>query len=691
MAELEHSACCDVLVYAWKDGVGQMSEQLGTAAEPRHKIVPPDLPGVGSLLTLMVFVVVVAALYLARDVLIPVTLAGLLSFLLAPLVSLLRRLRIARVPAVLLAIVTALAMILALGLVIEQQIADLAPDLPFYETTIDAKVQTLRRTTLGRLETLMTQLGGQFGSSAPAPAEPLHGRKPPPSGTQQNPMTVQVQSPPPSALSLVQGVLAQILSPLGNLLLVLIVAVFVLLQKEDLRDRLIRLFGSTDLHRTTLAMNDAGRRLSTYFLTQVAINAAFGLIIGFGLFLIGVPSPVLWGLVATLARFVPYAGVVIAGCIPVLLAAGVDPTWHTAFLTLALYLVTEPIMGQVVEPFAYGHSTGLSPVSVVIAAIFWTWIWGPIGLLLATPLTLCLVVLGRHVKRLEFLDVLLGDTPALTPVESFYQRMLAGDPDEAATQAEILLRDRSLCTYYDEVARPSLQLAATDVARGVLTADRQLRMREALIGLLDDLDGHDDVAPARGVEAGPAETSDQRRAAPLRAPPRLEALPAGWASEPVLCVGGRGPLDDAAAAMTAQILGKHGLPARVALHDAVARAALPSLDAEGVALLVVSYMEATGSPAHLRSLLRRLRRRMPGAQIFLALWSADLPADPERDLRGVEGSDDHAASVREVVILCVEAAERHAGGAGGSDGSGGACAAPPEAPSPPALLTADVA
>jgi predicted PurR-regulated permease PerM len=642
--------------------MSEMSDQPGPIAEPRNRVPPPDLPGVGTLLTLTASVVVVAALYFARDVLIPVTLAGLLSFLLAPLVSLLRRARIARVPAVLLAIIMALAMFLALGVVIEQQVADLAPDLPLYETVIDSKVQVLRQTTLGRLEALMTQLGGQF-SAAPASA-PQRGKHVPTPGTQQNPMTVQVQTPPPSALSLVQGVLVEVLSPLGTLLLVLIVAVFVLLQKEDLRDRLIRLFGSTDLHRTTLAMNDAGRRLSKYFLTQMAINAAFGVIVGCGLFLIGVPSPVLWGLVGTLARFVPYAGVLIASALPLLLAAGVDPTWHTTFLTLALYLVTEPIMGQVVEPLAYGHSTGLSPVSVVIAAIFWTWIWGPIGLLLATPLTLCLVVLGRHVKRLEFLDVLLGDRPALTPVESFYQRMLAGDPDEAATQAEILLRDRSLCTYYDEVALRSLQMAATDVVRGVLTAERQLRMRDALIGLLDDLDAHDDVAPAGAADDGPAAATpyEPRRVAPLRAPPRLETLPQDWTGNaPVLCVGGRGPLDDAAAAMTAQILGKHGVPAQVAQHEAVARAALASLDVSGVALVVVSYMEATGSPAHLRSLLRRLRRHMPAAPIFLALWSADLPPDPERDLRHMEGVDDQAASLRELITLCVEFAERLAG------------------------------
>jgi hypothetical protein len=513
----------------------------------------------------------------------------------------------------------------------------------------------------------MSQMGGSFGGIPNAGSNgAARGKHAPPAGTSQNPMTVQVQTPPPTAMDLVQSVLGQILSPLGTLLLVLIVAVFVLLQKEDLRDRLIRLFGSTDLHRTTLAMNDAGRRLSKYFLTQLAINAAFGMIISVGLLVVGVPSPVLWGLVGMLARFVPYAGVVIAAVGPLLLAAGVDPTWHMTLLTIGLYLVVEPIMGQVVEPLAYGHSTGLSPVSVVIAAIFWTWIWGPIGLLLSTPLTLCLVVLGRHVKRLEFLDVLLGDRPALSPVESFYQRLLAGDPDEAATQAETLLRDRSLSAYYDEVALRSLQLAAADAARGVLTHERQLRMRDSMNGLLEDLDVHDDVLPAPGrADDGPA--ADQHiegdaSAADRSLPPTLASLPATWLGDlPVLCVGGRGPLDDAAAAILAQILAKHGLPAAVAQHESVARAALAELDMRDVSLLVVSYMEATGSPAHLRSLLRRLRQRVPGVGIILALWSSDSPSEPERDLRQVDGIDDFATTLRDVVARCVEHAQRDAG------------------------------
>jgi predicted PurR-regulated permease PerM len=632
-----------------------------------RKIASPELPGVNTLLTLTVCVVVVAALYCAREVLIPVTLAGLLSFLLAPIVSLLRRARVPRIGAVLLSILTAMALILALGVVIEQQIADLAPDLPYYQYEIETKIETLRKTTLGRAEPLLSQLGGHFGAAPAPPAPPPgpHEKHAAPVGSTQNPMTVLVQSPPPSAASIAQDILSTVLSPLGTLLLVVIVAVFVLMQKEDLRDRLIRLFGSTDLHRTTLAMNDAGRRLSTYFLTQLGINAAFGVIIGAGLFMIGIPGSVLWGLVAMLARFVPYAGVFIAGAVPVLLAAGTDPTWHDTLVTVALYLVVEPIIGQVIEPLAYGHSTGLSPVSIVIAAIFWTWIWGPIGLLLSTPLTLCLVVLGRHVKRLEFLDVLLGDRPALTPVESFYQRILAGDPDEAVGQAEFLLRDRPLSAYYDEVALPSLQLAAVDAARGVLTEDRQLRMREAVQGLLDDLDVHDDTLPAaHSGDDGPAATPRLEGDAappPMSVPPSLDSLPPDMTSRaPVLCIGGRNPLDDAAAAMLAQILTKHGLPAQPLTFDRVTRAALPDQDLHGAALLVVSYMEATGTVTHLRALIRRLRQKAPAATVILGLWPAELPETDDdtqtlaASLREIPGIGDFASTLRDTATLCIE-------------------------------------
>ena len=234
---------------------------------------------------------------------------------------------------------------------------------------------------------------------------------------------------------------------------------------------------------------------SGYFLAQLAINTCFGVVATVGLFFIGVPSPALWGITSALLRFVPYIGPVIAALLPAALAAAVDPGWSMVLWTLGLYVVSESITGQVIEPLIYGHSTGLSPAAVVIAAIFWTWLWGPIGLVLSTPLTLCLVVLGRHVDRLEFFDVMLGDRPALTPVENFYQRMLADDPDEAQHQAELMLKERSLTAYYDEVALKGLQLAANDVLRGALDPLKLERIRDNVQSLVDDLASHEDRDP----------------------------------------------------------------------------------------------------------------------------------------------------------------------------------------------------
>jgi predicted PurR-regulated permease PerM len=590
-------------------------------------VAPTELPEVNSLLTLAVGVVVIVSLYLARDVLIPITLAVLLSFLLAPLASVLRRAHLPRTASVLLAVLLALGVIIGVGSVIGLQLASLSDGFPRYETALRIKVDTVRAMALREALALQGSLGGTPEKSVPATvAAPQRV----PQGTAQSPVTVQVQKNQPTPLDLVRSLAGPVLSPLGTTALVLVVAVFILLQEDDLRDRMIRLFGSSDLHRTTLAMNDAARRLSKYFLTQLGINAGFGVLITVGLTALGVPSPALWGLIATLLRFVPYVGVYLSAAAPVALAAAVAPGWSQAVWTLGLFLGSELIVGQAIEPFAYGHSTGLSPVSVVVATIFWTWIWGPIGLLLATPLTLCLVVLGRHVKRLEFLDVLLGDRPALTPVESLYQRMLANDPEEAATQAEALLRERSLSAYYDEVALRALMLAAHDVRRGVLTRERQLVMRDAICGLVEDLDEYDDKIPDPdraddGAAAPPEAEQAIPRTPPLvrTAPPEAD-LPESWRGPAaVLCLGGRSPLDDAAAAMLAQLLKKHGLGAHMDTHEALSRTAITRLDLSGTGAICVSYMEETGSAAHLRFLLRRLRQRAPQAHIVVALWAMD--------------------------------------------------------------------
>jgi hypothetical protein len=440
----------------------------------------------------------------------------------------------------------------------------------------------------------------------------------------------------------------------------------------------IRLFGSRDLHRTTTVMDEAARRLSRYFVSQLGLNAGVGVVIGAGLFLIGVPSPILWGILAALLRLVPYVGIWISATLATALAAAVSPGWAMAIWSLALFVTVELLVGQVVEPLLYGRSTGLSPFSVVVAAIFWSWIWGPIGLILSTPLTLCLLVLGRHVRRLEFLDVLLGDQPALTPIENFYQRALAGDPDEAIEQAEALLRERSLSAYYDEVAIKGLQLAANDVIRGSVTAPQLARIEATTNDLVDGLDGYEDrepvplaaeddwsaagpMAPANGETTKPKLASTSALAVAPVEPARRAAgndavngAPTAFlpANSRVLCIPGRGPLDSLATTILLQLLGKHGFAARSLPHEAASRASIDSLDADDVGIVCIFYLQIDGIPSHLRYMVRRIRARLPKVSIVVGLWEQEDTDKWSADLQSAMGAECYATSLQEVLAAC---------------------------------------
>ncbi len=617
-------------------------------------------------ITLIVTLAIVAALYFAREVLIPLTLAVLLSIILAPLVSLLRRLRIGRITAVLLAVAMAIGIICAIGGLIGTQIAELADNIPAYAARIETKAAAVRSYATDEISHAVSRLG----YSAAPEAKPTPGTKPPalgaPAKDNAKPTPVEVHQPDPSPLELAERYLSPILSPLGTVGIVFIVAIFILLQQEDLRDRLIRLFGAADLRRTTVALDDGGRRLSRYFLTQLAVNTAFGTILGVALLVIGVPSPLLWGVLAGLLRFVPYIGSLIAALFPMALAAAVEPGWSMVLWTGGLFFVIEAIAGQFVEPLLYGNSTGLSPISVVVAAIFWSWLWWPIGLILSTPLSLCLVVLGRHVEQLEFLDIMLGDRPALTPVESFYQRMLAADQDEASDHAELLLKELSLTAYYDEVALPGLELAAVDAQRNVLSADQLSRIKETIKELVQDLEGHLDKKPAATKSEDIAGPSPEDQALSNLPPPDSvegggKGLAAIWRGEtPVLCVAGRGPLDEAVAAMLCQLLSKHGIGARVAPYEAATRGNINLLQTEDVALVCVSYLDVGGKSAHLRYLLQRLRQRMPTTPFVVGLWPSDNTAGPQQMLRAEFGANHYARTLREAVETCVTLAKASA-------------------------------
>ncbi|MFD0935362.1 AI-2E family transporter, partial [Methylobacterium trifolii] len=443
-----------------------MSDDPVTAQRLKH-----GLPVIVALASFLLIAGGMAALYFGRDILVPVTLAILLSFVLVPAVRILRRIRVPRVPAVLLVVVVVFGALFGIGSLIASEGAQLAADLPRYSMVMQEKIKALRGATAGtgtlsRIVDMVQDLG-----TALQPPPPVERQGTP--GSAGHPFTVEIKAAKAGVLETVQTFAGPILHPLATTGLILLFTIFILLQREDLRNRAIRLAGSGDLRRTTAAIDDAASRLSRFFLAQLALNVAFGLVIGVGLWLIGLPSPTLFGVIAAILRFVPYVGAAIGALLPLVIAGAVDPGWSMVIYTAALFLVVEPIAGHVIEPLLYGHSTGLSPIAVILSATIWTFLWGPIGLVLATPLTVCLVVLGRHVERLWYLDVLLGDQPALAPPEIFYQRMLANDPAEAIEQGRQFLKERALVTYYDEVVLAGLLLAQEDLSRGTLDRERQ--------------------------------------------------------------------------------------------------------------------------------------------------------------------------------------------------------------------------
>ncbi|MFM0340062.1 AI-2E family transporter [Paraburkholderia fungorum] len=647
------------------NGKGQFPDPHGVRPAARIQ-APAAAFGVDGVIALAIGVTVVACLYFARAVLIPITLAILLSFLVAPLANSLGRLKLGRVASVFAAVVMSVSVIVMLGAVIATQMTDLAVGIPRYQATIERKVEAMHSLTIGKLNRLAGAAGQALQRATIEPPQPQPPRDAASSSSSHPPaaVPVEVREPVPTPFELARRVLSPAISPLETAFIVFVVMVVILLQRDDLRDRAIRLFGSRDLHRTTTVMDEAARRLSRYFVSQLGVNAGVGVVIGAGLFSIGVPSPILWGILAALLRLVPYVGIWISATLATALAAAVSPGWTMAIWSLALFVTVELLVGQVVEPLLYGRSTGLSPFSVVVAAIFWSWIWGPIGLILSTPLTLCLLVLGRHVRRLEFLDVLLGDQPALTPIENFYQRALAGDPDEALEQAEVLLRDRSLSTYYDEVTIKGLQLAANDVLRGSVTATQLARIEATTNDLVDGLDSYEDREPApRAVgddwsAAGPLAPSAETSVAPV---PQTagkvvtvdgDGAKAHGAANRVLCIPGRGPLDPLATTILLQLLGKHGFAGRALPHEAASRASIESLDADDVRIVCILYLQIDGIPSHLRYLVRRIRARLPHASIVVGLWLAEETDKWSVDLQSAIGAGCYATSLREVIAAC---------------------------------------
>jgi predicted PurR-regulated permease PerM len=611
---------------------------------------------------------IVAALYFGRDVFVPLALSILLSFVLAPLVRALQNFRVPRAIAVIGVVLLAFSIIFAIGGVIAAQMTQLAGELPRYESNMRAKIQSVRGTaatnnTLERAADVLQDLGKELNKPKEAPSAAAVAPKANPVPAQDaRPIPVEVRQPPPTALESIAALISPLLHPLMTSGIVIIFVIFTLLQREDLRNRLIKLAGSHDLQKTTVALNDAAQRLSRLFLSQLALNSAFGLVIGTGLWFIGIPSAVLWGILAGILRFVPYIGVFIAIVFPLALAVAVDPGWSLLLWTAALFLIVEPLVGQVIEPLLYGRSTGLSPLAVVLSATFWTALWGPIGLVLATPLTICLVVLGRHVENLQFLDVMFGDRPPLSPPQLFYQRMLAEDPAEALDNAEQFLKEMPLVTYYDEVALKGLKLAQADLNRDALDALHVQRIRDSVMELVKELDDHEDQqAKKESAQDVEAASAGLVKGSPVGDLPILakDELAGHWRGEnPILCVPGRPGLDEAVASMLAQILSKHGISTRVEGVDAIANANTFRSGKNGIEMVCVSFLN-TSSLAQMRFTMRRLRRRLPDVTIVLGSW---IPENDSATLADAVKADFAAVTLHDAAKLCLEQASANPAG-----------------------------
>ena len=444
---------------------------MSIVSEAREKLKAPDS-------SLLPAILVMATLYFGREVFVPLALAALLSFLLVPVSALLERWGMRRTPAGLLVVFLSLVAVTALGWVMLGQIYNLAVELPQYKENINQKIESLHLHSAGRLSNTLAMLAEETkqlrGDASPAtttvlpdaPRPHIRNRsktasepsKDQLSGQTDQPVTVRVEQPEESVATLVNRTIAPLIHPLTTTFVVVVFLAFMLVGREDLRDRGIRLAGRGRMQVTTSAMEDAGRRVGRYLRMQLIVNVAFGFIAGSCLWLIGVPNPLLWGLLICLLRFVPFIGIFLAAAGPLFLSIAVSPHWGVVLWTALLFLVLELITGNIVEPLLYSSSTGLSPIAVLIAAIFWTLLWGLPGLLLSTPLTVCLVVIGRQVPHLQYLDVLFGDETALPPPERFYQRLLSSNNHEARALLDGLFAAKSKELVYDSVVIPVLTL-----------------------------------------------------------------------------------------------------------------------------------------------------------------------------------------------------------------------------------------
>jgi predicted PurR-regulated permease PerM len=558
-------------------------------------------------------IVAAAVLYLAKDVFLPLSIAMLITFALSPLVTRLRRLGLPKLLTVIAVVTAAFAVIALFLLVVAGQLTTLAQNLPAFQANILTKVDTLSDADdpngiAARLSRMVAAINSEIGAALPAGDGDAAAPQ-----VETRPLPVEVVEPQ-SAVGILQDLVLPLISPIATSGLVIVVVVFMLLERENLRDRFIRLVGSSDLHRTTQVLEEAGGRVARYLMTQLLVNVIYAVPIGVGLWFIGVPNALLWGLLTLVLRFVPYIGSVLSAAFPLFLAFAVAPGWSAVLWTAALFLAVEFITSNAIEPYLYGSRTGVSPLAIIVAAIAWTWIWGPLGLVLSTPLTVCLVVLGRHIPQFELFDILFGDEPVLAPHSRLYQRLLAGDAMESTFRAEEALEDQYLAEYYQTTAIPALLLAQNDRDRDVLTLAQQERLAAVAMTMVGDLGAV--AAEERDEDGEDADGGD---------PQACGTAEPDFAGDGfrVACVGGRSAIDDVSAAMLAQAMTVEGADAGSRSHEDLSPSRFRTLGTGDRDCLVLCFLDAAPSRTSLLH-VRRIKRAAPHLRVGVVIWQ--MPA-----------------------------------------------------------------
>ncbi len=551
-----------------------------------------------------ILVAVVAVLYLAREILIPLAFAITLTLVMSPAVDWLQKLHFPRVASVFLVMTVSLLVTGGISFVIFNQLVDVANEIPSYQENIRSKIQAMRAPSqggVGRAAERLKALEKELTQEPAAAVAPSDGRKRT-SAPPTRPMAVEIVEPSANVLQSTRDLAQPFLGPLGMFGVILIFTVFLLIEKTDLRNRLLYLAGLDRLNLMTQALDDAAQRVSRYLMLQLLVNVIFGFLCGLGLYLIHLPYAVLWGAVAAILRIVPYVGSVVAGLLPFTLSLAVFDQWMPPLLVFVLFATLEIVTGNFVEPWLYGTHTGISSLALLLTTVCWTVLWGPAGLVLSTPLTVCVVVLGRHLPQLSFLHALLGDQAVLSEDAQVYQRLLAMDDHEARAVAELFLTEHSLVELYDIVIIPALTKAEHDRHKGALEPTREeflfLSVKEMLGEFAEKTAKPDEVTA-----------------------PKLAGR--------VFCLPASDEADEITAAMLAQLLEQAGHAALSFPFDSQLQNTVEFVKPDRKDLFCISALPPFAF-SHAKALCHQLRGRFPNTPVMIGVWG--FSGDTEKAL-----------------------------------------------------------